>query len=739
MTRYFSILVFPFLFISTSIFAQSLITKQIYFDSDQDSISSLEQDAVSAMISKLEARTSSYRVHLIGHTDNQGSLSYNQDLSRRRAETIQDLLITFGFVADQVSIDYKAYLSPVDEADNEVARAKNRRVDVIIEPYLGAVSNDFHLLDNTTGGEFSYTRSKTKITIPPDAFIYPDGTAVEGEVLISYREFRDFADFMMTDLPMNFNWEGEDAYFNSTGMFEIKAYDLQNKLLALKPNKNANIAFDQQQVLEGTAFWNFDEEKGEWFSGNPFIKYKDGEVIKVKTGTRLERIGKLDLRFPSRYLGKGMDTIARLQAAHALLRTVLDSVSNYRNAYVPQLDVNRFRHRTEGRHVAGNYAGTQYIGHLSFAEVYENPDYYNIELKAIDTTNSKKVTFTITNLSSKNPELAELEGVVWKFNQENFAKLNKIDVFEKRFAHIRIRKRKKGKYNIKLKYKDEFVNFEVTPVDVPREEEEEYSFEDRYLRYAKQCRTQRRAFDKALEKQLEESLFLWPCVQLLLPNYIPEDKAMIAAIKPALKKWGDDDMDYWVTLFPPNSRERGLESIPGYSFLCNGARFFKPQLLGDNLHDTIWYKKIQEFNPAVNGEIPIYTETYQLFENPIPVLVLDGLGVFNLDVLKRFNEEKKLLARFETVNGDELRILKVEVINHRLNGLLRFDSPEIYMDLGSPNTIVVHTVDGKIYYLNPDDIDTEQLQDKSYHTFFVKELDDFKERPEAIRDLLAGI
>jgi hypothetical protein len=738
MTQLFHLFTFLLLFLFTFGNAQAPITKQIYFDSDQDTISLGEQNKLFNIVSNLASNPSSYRVHLIGHTDNQGSLVYNQDLSKRRAETIQNALVVYGFIADQISIAYKAYLSPLDKSNNETARAKNRRVDLILESFSGNVSNTFYLIDTNVESELSYTRSKTRISIPPEAFIYPDGKVAEGEVLISYREFQDYADFMMSDLPMNFNWEGEKAYFNSTGMFEIKAYDLENNPLQLAPNKSATIDFEQQQILEGTEFWKFDEDNNEWTSGNPYVKYEEGEMIRVRTGTRNEKIGAIDLRLPNKYMfGTEMDTIGRLQDAHALLREVIESVSEYRNAYVPQLDVNRFKHRTEGKYVSGNYAGTEYIGHLSFPEVYENPEYYNIQLKTIDTTNSKKVRFTIENLSDKNPELASLEGVVWQFNRKQFLKENNTDVFEKRYAHIRIRKGEKGRYKIRLKYKNQLTELEAQPVVVPQEEEETYNIEERYSIYIKRYQAQRKEFDEALKDQLEEALFLWPCVQLLLPREIPADEAMLNAIKPALRS-RENNSDYWVTLFPPNNRDNKLEHIPGYTFLRDGARFFKSQLLGNSLDDTEWREKITEFDSTVNGEIPIYAETYRLFENPVPVLVLEGLGIFNLDVLKRFKEEKKIIARFETENKEELVILKTEIINHRLNGLLRFNSAEIYMDLGSPNTIILQAANGKVYYLSPDDIDQNQIRDQTSYTFLMKELEDYKARPEAIRDLLAG-
>ena len=716
--------------------AQSPTILQIQFDSDQDTLTTLAQKQLNDFVESRQHPTSSYRAWMVGHTDNQGSLSYNQDLSRRRAERIQSELLALGFVGEQMSLDYRAYLDPVDQANTEQARAKNRRVDVVLESLDGRVSNDFQLLDAQHGGTISYSRSETQITIPPNAFTYPDGRPVEGDVLVAYREFRDFADFMLTDIPMNFNWQGEQAFFSSTGMFEMRAYDMNKKMLAVAPNKSIDITFDQTEVQEGTAFWRYDDQREEWQSGNPYVEFQEEAIVKVQTGTRYEKLGDVEFLWPAKpYWNNQMDTIARLQDAHALMRSILQSVEEYQYDYVPQLDVNRWKHRFQGRDVCGDYAGTHYIGHLPFPLVYEDPQYYNIQLKLADT-DSRQVRFMLEDLSGMNPELEHFADVTFQFNKNQFAKQYSLELLENRFADIRIIKQKNKNFLLRLKYDDRLIDLKAQAVEVPNDDQSEFTIHQRYRAYSKIYRQRQQAFDEALAEELDKAFLIWPALQILLPRDIPADEAMLAGIEPALKELDPNQSNYWPTEVPATSRGIILDEIPGYTFLRDGGRFFQPYLSGDLLEREEWYARMGEFSPDFNGTVPIYADVYVALENPVPVLKLRGLGIFNLDVLKRFEEEQEMLARFETEAGEVITVLKTEIINHRLNGLLRFTGPKIHLDIGSPSTIVAHAVDGTVYYLGPQDLAELALRGKKRFTFQLKPLGDYVARPELVRELL---
>lgn len=75
------------------------------------------------------------QVTLVGHTDAQGSLPANIALSKRRAQSVADRLVSdFGIERPRVSAEGAGYLAPRASNDTEEGRRKNRRVEVMLTP-----------------------------------------------------------------------------------------------------------------------------------------------------------------------------------------------------------------------------------------------------------------------------------------------------------------------------------------------------------------------------------------------------------------------------------------------------------------------------------------------------------------------------------------------------------------------------------------------------------------------------
>jgi outer membrane protein OmpA-like peptidoglycan-associated protein len=68
-----------------------------------------------------------------GHTDSQGSESYNQGLSQRRADAVRDYLVQRGYPADRIQSRGKGKGSPIADNASPEGRANNRRVEIVIE------------------------------------------------------------------------------------------------------------------------------------------------------------------------------------------------------------------------------------------------------------------------------------------------------------------------------------------------------------------------------------------------------------------------------------------------------------------------------------------------------------------------------------------------------------------------------------------------------------------------------
>lgn len=103
----------------------------IYFDTDKAVLKPESKPALDE-IAKLLQKQPELKLHVVGHTDDQGGLDYNMGLSRRRAEAVVAALTSeYGIAASRLIANGVAYLAPVASNREEAGRAKNRRVELV--------------------------------------------------------------------------------------------------------------------------------------------------------------------------------------------------------------------------------------------------------------------------------------------------------------------------------------------------------------------------------------------------------------------------------------------------------------------------------------------------------------------------------------------------------------------------------------------------------------------------------
>jgi len=91
-----------------------------------------ESQPTLAEIAKLMKSDTSLRLHVVGHTDNQGKPDYNLDLSRRRAASVvAQLTGAYGIAANRLDAFGCGVYAPVASNEAEAGRAKNRRVELV--------------------------------------------------------------------------------------------------------------------------------------------------------------------------------------------------------------------------------------------------------------------------------------------------------------------------------------------------------------------------------------------------------------------------------------------------------------------------------------------------------------------------------------------------------------------------------------------------------------------------------
>lgn len=104
------------------------------------------------------------------------------------------------------------------------------------------------------------------LIIPPNVLADEAGNLVTGEVEISYREFHDKIDVMLSGIPMAYDSAGTTYHFETGGMMEVRGYQ-NGKALSIVPDCEIQVQMSTRERTASEGKFNFyvlDEEKGEW-------------------------------------------------------------------------------------------------------------------------------------------------------------------------------------------------------------------------------------------------------------------------------------------------------------------------------------------------------------------------------------------------------------------------------------------------------------------------------------------
>jgi outer membrane protein OmpA-like peptidoglycan-associated protein len=110
----------------------------VLFTSGKAELLPSAQAKLSEVANALTQQSPDAQIVVEGHTDAQGTESFNLDLSTRRAQAVRDYLASHGVAPDRIRAEGLGFSRPV--ADNKTAegRANNRRVEIVVQPQTGA-------------------------------------------------------------------------------------------------------------------------------------------------------------------------------------------------------------------------------------------------------------------------------------------------------------------------------------------------------------------------------------------------------------------------------------------------------------------------------------------------------------------------------------------------------------------------------------------------------------------------
>lgn len=116
--------------------ADTFTLSGVLFDHDKASIRPNYRIMLDSLAQKLSTQTIS-KINIIGHTDNNGTENYNQELSKRRAQAVADFLLqnikNQSITKENFLIEGKGSTQPIAPNKTSEGRQRNRRVEIILQ------------------------------------------------------------------------------------------------------------------------------------------------------------------------------------------------------------------------------------------------------------------------------------------------------------------------------------------------------------------------------------------------------------------------------------------------------------------------------------------------------------------------------------------------------------------------------------------------------------------------------
>ena len=101
------------------------------------------------------------------------------------------------------------------------------------------------------------------IAVPNNCFVHQNGDGVVGLVSLSFTDYLNTSDILLSGIPMEVIENGDTATFQSAGMCKVLAYD-QSGVLKLKEDKVIDIGLRSLAQDQNYNLYYFDTLKGKW-------------------------------------------------------------------------------------------------------------------------------------------------------------------------------------------------------------------------------------------------------------------------------------------------------------------------------------------------------------------------------------------------------------------------------------------------------------------------------------------
>lgn len=105
---------------------------QVFFDPDATSLRTGATANLEVIADSIRMSPHGYRIHVMGHSDDSGTPTYNQQVAESRARAVSAYLASRGVSVDQIDVKSFGSQRPIATNATPTGRQLNRRVDVYI-------------------------------------------------------------------------------------------------------------------------------------------------------------------------------------------------------------------------------------------------------------------------------------------------------------------------------------------------------------------------------------------------------------------------------------------------------------------------------------------------------------------------------------------------------------------------------------------------------------------------------
>ena len=127
-----------------------VITSGLLYPTGGTKISDAAQPRLNEIATTLKTQPQSSTIFVQGHTDDVGSPAANLKLSAVRAQAVADYLEKQGVPKDRIVVRALGEQFPISDKKTAEARAVNRRVDIMVQPAVGAAEQQGNQPDQGT-------------------------------------------------------------------------------------------------------------------------------------------------------------------------------------------------------------------------------------------------------------------------------------------------------------------------------------------------------------------------------------------------------------------------------------------------------------------------------------------------------------------------------------------------------------------------------------------------------------